>query len=122
MKFLLKLILNRFVLSLLIIFLFLMDFKFLQLNPFAYYSFNQPTVAASEYYEVELGSATVYVYISYDGQNIHLVPSSDLPDLTLTENPTLVAWYYYFGAYFLANVIPWGFFFPKDKSKDKKKK
>ena len=65
MNFILRLILNRFVLSILIIFFFLIDFKFVKLNPLQYYSLNQPQVDASEYYEVELGSAKIYVYIHY---------------------------------------------------------
>ena len=122
MNFLLKLILNRFILSILIIFLFALDFKFLTISPLRYYSLNQPEVAATEYYEVELGAAKIYVYISYDGSNIHLVPTDNLPVGTTIENPTMVAWYYYGLALALTNIIPWKWFTKSDKSKDKKKK
>ncbi len=121
LKFLLRLICNRFMLSVIIIFLFALDFKFLTLNPLRTYSLNQPTVTATEYYEVELGAAKIFVFISYDGSNIHLVPTDTIP-LAMIENPTIVAWYYYFGAVALANIIPFHWFFKKEKRKPQTKK
>lgn len=109
-------------LSVIIIFLFALDFKFLTLNPVRTYSLNQPEVTASEYYEVELGAAKIYVFIFYDGTNIHLVPTDAIPDIAMIENPTVVAWYYYFGGIALANIIPFHWFFKKENPKPKKKK
>ena len=121
MNFLLKMILNRFILSVLIIFFFLIDFKFLTLNPLRTYSLHKPLNEANEYYEVELGSALVYVYIHYDGSHIHLVPKDDTPLPSLTQNQPLIAWYYYFGSLALVNIIPFKWFLTSKKSKKKQK-
>ncbi|VEU82487.1 hypothetical protein [Acholeplasma hippikon] len=122
MKFLLRLVFNRLILSLLIILFFALDYNFVKLNPVQYYAFEKPVVAATEYYEIELGEAKFYVHIAYDNERIHLVPTNEVPSSSLTLNKPIISWYYYGLALALANIIPFGFFFKSNKKKDKKKR
>lgn len=122
MKFLLRLIFNRFILSLLIFTFFFIDYKFVQIEPLAYYNIGETEVLPTSYYEVPLGKAHVYVYVSVDGDKIYLNTSNAAPidALTLKHEP-LLQWYYYLAAIGLVSVIPFNIFFKKNKKNDKKK-
>lgn len=121
MKLLLRLIFNKFILTLLILFLFAIDYRFLIIDPVQYYTFEKPVVAATEYYEVELGEAVIYINISYDNNRIHLVPTNDIPSTSLNKRETFVSWYYYLGGIALVQIIPFSIFFKTNKKKDNKK-
>lgn len=122
MKFLIRLIFNRLILSLLVLFFFAIDYNFLTLNPLQYYTIEKPVVAATEYYEVEIGEALIYIEISYDNNRIHLVPTTEVPSSSLVKNKTIVSWYYYLGAMAVVNIFPFGLFFKSKKKNVKKKK
>ncbi len=110
-------------LSLIILFLFALDFKLLKLFPTEFYDFNRApeSVLATEYYEIQFGEPTLYIEITYHEGRIHLVPKDTL-DPTLILNAPMVAWYYYVGALALANIIPFKWFLKTDKPKNKNQK
>jgi len=123
MNFLLKLILNRMILSILIIFLFALDYNFITFNPNQVYSLNRPPVEAqaTEYYEIQFGEPILYIEITYFNNSIHLVPTTDSSVTSLVLNQPLVPWYYYALSLALANIIPFRWFFKKDNHKQNKK-
>lgn len=110
-------------LSVLIIFLFALDFKMLKLFPNQVYSVNRPpiTATATEYYEIQFGEPTLYIEITYHEGSIHLVPKDTLNPV-LVLNAPIVSWYWYVGALALANIIPFHWFTKKDKPKHNKQK
>jgi len=123
MKLLLKLILNRFILSILIMLFFAMDYKMIALNPFQTYSVKRPpeTVIANNYYVIEFGETDIYVEVTYLDNHIHLVPKSSLPSAAVELKQPVLAWYYYGLALALANIIPFGWFTKTKKQKKRKK-
>lgn len=121
MRLLYRLFINRFILSLLVLALFALDYFFIQVIPMRIISFTEPNVTASEYYEVELGEAKIYVLIHYDGDKIHLVPTTITPDNSLTQKNVIIPYYYYALALVIVNIIPWKIFFPSKKKKKKDK-
>ncbi|WP_162146811.1 hypothetical protein [Acholeplasma granularum] len=126
MKFILKLILNRFILSILIFFVFALDFNMLKLMPTQMYSYNRPPASAisSAYYEIELGAPKIYIEITYDENNIYLVPKSELSSHLTTDDldQPLIAWYYYAFTLALVNIIPFNWFTRTKKSNKKQRK
>lgn len=123
MKLLLKLILNRFILSILLIFFFAIDFKFIRLNPMETYSFSRPPITsqANGYYIVELGEPEIYIEVFYQDGKIHLVPTSNTPSASTPLIQPLVDWYYYALALALVNIIPFRWFTKTKKVKKRKK-
>ncbi|WP_264229283.1 hypothetical protein [Acholeplasma laidlawii] len=124
MKLLLKLILNRFMLSILIIFFFALDYKFVRLNPVELYTVKRPpeTTLADSYYVIEFGETDIFIEITYLDGKIHLVPKSELSNPLTEENKPLIAWYYYVLGLALANTIPFGWFTKSKKVSKKHKK
>lgn len=123
MKLLLKLILNRFILSLIILFFFSLDYKMVRLNPFEYYSVTRPPISAvaDGYYIIEFGETDIYIEVTYLDGHIHLVPKSDVPPASLVQIQPLLPWYYYGLLLALANIIPFGWFMKSSKPKKRKK-
>ena len=123
MKLLLKLILNRFILSILLLFFFSLDYKMVRLNPFEYYSVTRPPISAvaDGYYIIEFGETDIYIEVTYLDGLIHLVPKSNVPDPSLVQIQPLVAWYYYGLLLALANIIPFSWFMKSSKPKKRKK-
>lgn len=124
MKLLLKLILNRFILSILILLFFTLDYKMMRINPFEMYTVARPpeSVAADAYYIIEFGETDIFVEVTYLDGKIHLVPKSELVDNSTTQNQPIVSWYYYVLALALANIIPFGLFTKTKKVKKTKRK
>lgn len=124
MKTLLKLILNRFILSILIILFFSLDYKMIRVSPFEMYTVSRPPVSSvvDEYYIIEFGETDIFVEVTYLDGKIHLVPKSELSNsLTLHKQP-IIPWFYYVLGLALANIIPFGWFTKSKKPIKKHKK
>ncbi len=119
MRLLKKLLLNRFIFSIIILIVFAFDYKMYTIEPLRFYSFEKPqTLIANEYYEVEFGAPSIYVQVFYEGNKIHLVPTSIPPILSELYKP-LIAWYYYLGALVIVNIFPFSIFHGKKRNRKK---
>lgn len=124
MKFLFKFILNCFMFLILIIFFFVLDYKFVRLNFVEFYIVKWlfEIILVDSYYVIEFGEIDIFIEIIYLDGKIYLVFKSELFNFLIEENKLLIVWYYYVLGFVFVNIILFGWFIKLKKVFKKYKK